>query len=55
MEPSQKEKLKADLTEYNRLEKELFDFKKKIKAFKNDQYVIQEYIIGVTLYVAYFY
>jgi len=31
------------------------DFKKKIKAFGTDQYVIQEYIIGVTLYVAYFY
>lgn len=31
------------------------DFKKKIKNFKTDQYVIQEYIIGVTLYVAYFY
>ncbi len=31
------------------------DFKKKIKAFKSEQYVIQEYIIGVTLYVAYFY
>ncbi len=31
------------------------DFKKKIKTFKTEQYVIQEYIIGVTLYVAYFY
>lgn len=31
------------------------DFKKKIKAFKSEQYVIQEYIIGVTLYVHYFY
>lgn len=31
------------------------DFKKKIKNFKTEQYVIQEYIIGVTLYVAYFY
>jgi len=31
------------------------DFQKKIKAFKSEQYVIQEYIIGVTLYVAYFY
>lgn len=31
------------------------DFKKKIKSFKTEQYVIQEYIIGVTLYVAYFY
>lgn len=31
------------------------DFQKKIKAFKTEQYVIQEYIIGVTLYVAYFY
>jgi hypothetical protein len=33
MEPSQKEKLKADLTEYNRLEKELFDFKKRVNDF----------------------
>lgn len=31
------------------------DFKKKIKTFKSEQYVIQEYIIGVTLYVAFFY
>lgn len=31
------------------------DFKKKIKDFKTEQYVIQEYIIGVTLYVHYFY
>lgn len=31
------------------------DFKKKIKSLGTDQYVIQEYIIGVTLYVHYFY
>lgn len=30
------------------------DFKKKIKDFKTEQYVIQEYIIGVTLYIHYF-
>lgn len=31
------------------------DFKKKIKSLGTDQYVIQEYIIGVTLYIHYFY
>ncbi len=31
------------------------DFQKKVKGLKTDQFVIQEYIIGVTLYVAYFY
>lgn len=31
------------------------DFKKKIKDLGTQQYVIQEYIIGVTLYIHYFY
>lgn len=31
------------------------DFKKKIKSLGTDQYVIQEYVIGVTLYIHYFY
>lgn len=31
------------------------DFKKKIKSLKTGQYVIQEYVIGVTLYIHYFY
>ncbi len=30
------------------------DFKKKIKSLGTEQYVIQEYVIGVTLYVHYF-
>lgn len=30
------------------------DFTKKIKNFSTDQYVIQEYVIGVTLYIHYF-
>lgn len=31
------------------------DFQKKIKSLKTEQYVIQEYVIGVTLYIHYFY
>lgn len=31
------------------------DFQTKIKNFRSDQFVIQEYIIGVTLYIHYFY
>lgn len=31
------------------------DFTKKIKNFGTEQYVIQEYVIGVTLYIHYFY
>lgn len=31
------------------------DFKEKIKQFKTDEFVIQEYIIGVNLYIHYFY
>ena len=31
------------------------DFQEKIKQFKNDDFVIQEYIIGVNLYLHYFY
>lgn len=31
------------------------DFKNKIKSFKNQRYVIQKYIIGVPLYIHYFY
>lgn len=31
------------------------EFNKKIRSFKNDQYVVQEYIIGVNVYIHYFY
>jgi 5-formaminoimidazole-4-carboxamide-1-(beta)-D-ribofuranosyl 5'-monophosphate synthetase len=31
------------------------DFQKKVKGLQTDQYVIQEYVIGVTLYIHYFY
>ncbi len=31
------------------------DLKEKIKTFKNKQYVIQQYVVGVPLYIHYFY
>lgn len=37
------------------LAKNYKDFKKKIKAYPNSSYVIQEYIIGVPIYMHYFY
>lgn len=37
------------------LAKDKNDFNKKIKTFKSKKYIIQKYVLGVTLYIHYFY